>query len=311
MNNKNITISFVLYSILLIIYSVILLQLVVYSPVLILLGAIPKGFTYSILTIIKILALPFLFELFAIYIWIKIFVNLNTKTVDITKEFKINVILMYLSTFILSLFLIYVCISFYKTKMEHNRYLAETQEYMLELKQQEIENNKNAAKNCKMVEGLCITRERISYQRGDTFKDTLINANNVCSELGMRVPTKEEYDIALKPLMDFKYKLEHNSSDEEFVKMREYYSNTLSAYHRQFWNDNFLTSSTKDGKAITYKVGLKRYYNDDGCRNVRTRNVYGQICISASVEIPVVEYHDFSEPKDSRKYIEYSLHCVK
>ena len=189
--------------------------------------------------------------------------------------------------------------------------MAETQKYMYELKQQEIENNNNAAKNCRMVGGLCVTRERISYQRGETFKDTLNNATNICSELGMRVPTKEEYDVVLKPLTDFKYKLEHNPSDEEFVKMNDYYNNTLNDYHLQFMDDNFLTSSTIDGKAITYKVGYKQYYNNVGCRNVRTRNISGQICISDSVEIPVVEYHDYSEPKDATKYVEYSLHCVK
>ena len=309
--NKLQVASFIFYSIVLAIYTLILLQFVVASPLLLLLGAIPKGFLYSIFSLIKISILPLLCEVFAIFIWIKMLKCLQNPKLNRSPEFEKNFKFMIVMTIILSLVIMFFGKTMLDTEKDRKRYDAETKQHMIKLEQQQIENNKNAAQNCRKVRDLCVTRERISYKRGDTLNESINNAKEACSNLGMRLPTKEEFDIILLPLTTFKNKLEHNPTDEEFVAMERYYKNTLKEYHLQFWHDNFLTSSIENGKAITYKIDLKRYYNHDGCRRVHTKNVSGGVCISETVDKPVIEYHDFNELKDKSKYIEYSLHCVK
>ena len=312
MKNKKLQLaSFIFYSIVLAIYTLILLRFLFASPVLLLLGAIPKGFLYSFYTLIKISILPLLCEWFAILIWIKMSKYFKKPKLALSLEFEKNFKFMIVMTIILSLALIFCGYAMQDSVKDRKRYDAETKEHMMQLKQEQIENNKNAALNCRKVRYLCVTSKRISYERGDTLNETINNAKQTCSDLGMRLPTKEEFDVILLPLITFKNKLEQNPSDEEFVEMERYYKNTLREYHLQFWSDNFLTSSTENGKAITYKVDLKRYYNRDGCRKVNTKNVSGGVCIDETVDTPVIEYHDFYELKEKSKYIEYSLHCVK
>ena len=303
---------FCIYTVVLAIASFILLQFIAYFPFLVLLGAIPKGFAYSIFRLITIAILPLLCEGYAIYIWVKTFKYLKTSKSSITPELKKNVFWMIILTVILSSFIGFYLKNYQNAQEDLQRNNEYQNNLRLEMAQYNIEHNQNAALTCKMVEGLCVTSERIAYNRGDTLNDSLNNAKKVCSDLGMRVPTKEEYDLLLSPLTDFKDKLEHNPSDEEFVDMAKYYKNSLKEYHLQFWSDNFLTSSMVDGKAITYKVDLKRYYNQDGCRVVHhVRGVYGTVCISETVDTPVIEYHNLNESIDKTKYSDYSLHCVK
>ncbi len=218
---------------------------------------------------------------------------------------------MLILTILLSTAIVFFKNTEHKIKIEHQRRLAQKQQMFFEFDRKIMEQNKNAGKNCIIVKGLCVTNNRISYKTGDNFIDSLNNAKNVCSELDMRIPTKEEYDLILTPLTDFKYKLEHNPSDEEFVNMSEYYKNSLRNYHLQFWNDDLLTSSIQNSKAVTYKIKLKQYPDNDGCRRVNTGKVHGEICIEQTIDTPIVEYHDFSERIDKSRYASFTLHCVK
>ncbi len=302
---------FSIYTVALVAASYILLQLIAVLPLIVLLGAIPRGFTYSIFHLAKMALLPLICEGYAIYIWVKISKQLKTLKTQTPAELKKNVFWMLILTVILSSFIGFHIKNYKNAQADLQRNKEYQANLRLEMKQYDIERNQNAALTCKMVEGLCVTSERIAYTRGNTFNDSLNDAKKVCSDLGMRIPTKEDFDLLVKPLTDFKNKLEANPSDEEFVEMQKFYKNSLKEYHLQFWSDNFLTSSMVGGKSVTYKVNLKRYYDWKGCRKVHTKKVTGEVCINETIETPVVEYHNLNERIDKSKYSDYSLHCVK
>ena len=271
------------------------------------LAIIPLVIAWSGLRSVSILpiVLHVLCILIAIYIWIKVFKELRAAKAGATPKLTKNVICMMILTVIFSFSLV-SHIKMIKTQVaEAKQYKVQRAQLDRERERQLIESNRNAAQNCRNVENLCVTQHRVFPKRGNTFAESLNNANNLCADLGMRLPTKEEYDLLVKPLLDFKYKLEQNLSDEEFVELRDHYD---ANYHTQFWDDNFLTSSMVDGKAVTYKMKHKQL---NVCRNVTTKNILGHVCIHNSLETPVVEYHDLGELADRRKYIEYSVHCVK
>ena len=129
----------------------------------------------------------------------------------------------------------------------------------------------------------------------------------------MRIPTQKEFDMILLPLTNFKYKVEHNPSDKEFIKLANFYEKTLKDYQWKFSHGNFLTSSIENDKAITYKINIKEYYNDDNCRFFYRGNYSTErICIRTTIDTPLIEYHDFKEPLLNKGIVtHYSLFCVK
>ena len=167
MKNK----SFIFYTIVLILFSLILLYYLFSIPALLILFAIPNGFLYSILTLIVIFALPILCEIFAIYIWLKISEQLDSSKPEITPNFKKNIICMHILTVILSLVLVFYGIGVLCSVADIIKYDANSKQYRQQVELERIEHNTEAAQNCIKVGNLCVAG--ISFDSGNnTFKDS-------------------------------------------------------------------------------------------------------------------------------------------
>ncbi len=291
-----IAILFTVYTILLVVFAQLWIGQLAIIPLVI---AWSGAQTVPFLTI----ALRVACILIAFYIWIKVFKELKAAKAGATPWCTQNVFWMMLLIGIFS----WQLVSYGKVLKEaakaDARYKVHRAQLDREQKQRLIEFNQRAARDCVHIQGLCVTQNPPISERGNTFAESLNNAINLCTDLGMRLPTKEEYASILKPLLDFERKLEPNLSYEEFVELHDYYDKNLKNYGSLFRDNNFLTSSLVDRKAVTYKVKRKEP------RQCRQKG-YSSVCIQ-TLEPPVVEYHDLGELADRRKYVEYSVHCVK
>ena len=216
---------FCIYTILLAHLSLLalfVLLIIIFAPALILLGGnIPQSLNFFVVIIVT--------EIFAVKIWIKALKYVRVLESGITSEIKKNVIWMLVMTIIISLgFFVLYTQNLSETANSHNRI---------------IESNKYAVQNCGIIKDLCVTKEMIAYNADKNFGKKLKNAKNACSDLGMRLPTKEEFDVILSPLTNIKYALELNLTDEEFVYLQRHYVKTLRDYPLISVDGNFLTSS--------------------------------------------------------------------
>lgn len=301
---------FFIYSVVLVAFSIGLFltsNIFVYKLPAVMIGLFnPNEFTSLIWLI--------LCELFAVYIWMKAATYLKTSKSGITLTSKEEVI--WIWVFVLTFMLPFMFFStgaidtingsnLFRRPIDEATAKQVREQERVRSEQEKIGRNQNAAKHCISIEGLCVTNRQISYSIGDTLSDSLDNAKNVCADLGMRLPTKEDYALLFTPLADFNDKVARNLSDEEFVTLEKYYKETLRDYRFLLMGDN-LTSSVINDKAVVYKVNYKQHY-DYECRNVDTGRVYGHICIEKAVGIPGIEQHGFNEPASYG----YSLLCVK
>lgn len=119
------------------------------------------------------------------------------------------------------------------------------QEYKLK------ENNKWAARECVLMEdGLCFTPVNmyVNYQKPE-IEQVVQNGKQACSEVGMRLPTIDEY-MALGSRMLQNDKNIQNSSDDEFVRI---VSSPTSKYI--FRGTYYATSSINNsGEYILYHI---------------------------------------------------------
>ena len=288
-NSRNITVLFWIYTILLAHLSLLAL-FVLFFVLLLPAFTLFKGPQELIFIVVTLGT-----EIFAVNIWRKIFKYLKALKLGITLEIKKDVIWMLVLTIIIPLeFFVF--------------YIQDPSETAIS--QDEIIENKDAAQNCVMVKDLCVTKKKIKYKRSGNFGKNLKNAKKACSDLGMRLPTKEEYDVILTPLTSIKYALELNLTDKEFVYLERYYDDALRGYPLTFMHGNFLTSSIENGKAVTYKVDFKHDDSLGDCRSIRTKNGTRDVCIRVPIETPIIEYHDSNELIDLGEGT-YPLLCVE
>lgn len=131
--------------------------------------------------------------------------------------------------------------------------------YNTQIAKQANENlHRLAAENCQNIGGLCVSAPTENskgmgeFPQGKTIGETLKNAEKVCADYGLRLPTRSDCQKISDTLSEYKEKIDNNPNDDTFIKLVD------EQKINQGWRGSYYTSSTdKNGDVVLFNILTK------------------------------------------------------